>query len=80
MAKIQIISKIHTPFEDFFSIMEQFDAFLAHTIDSSLGLRCTLFDYQHTDILRSLICVYLRGGSCLEDISTHLIKHFIKIS
>ena len=26
MAKIQIISKKHTPFEDFFSIMEQFDA------------------------------------------------------
>ena len=78
MAKIQIISKKHTPFEDFFSIMEQFDAFLAQTIDSTLGLRCTLFDYQHSEILRSLICVYLCGGSCLEDISTHLIKHFIK--
>ncbi len=80
MAKIQIKSKKHTPFGDFFSIMEQFDAFLAQTIDSTLGLRCTLFDYQHSEILRSLICVYLCGGSCLEDISTHLIKHFIKIS
>lgn len=28
-AKIQIKSKKHTPFGDFFSIMEQFDAFLA---------------------------------------------------
>ena len=35
-AKIQIKSKKHTPFGDFFSIMEQFDAFLAQTIDSTL--------------------------------------------
>ena len=80
MAKIQIKSKKHTPFGDFFSIMEQFDAFLAQTIDSTLGLRCTMFGYQYSEILRSLMCVYLCGGSCLEDISTHLIKRFIKIS
>ena len=73
-AKIQIKSKKHTPFGDFFSIMEQFDAFLAQTIDSTLGLRCTLFGYQYSEILRALMCVYLCGGSCLEDISTHLIK------
>ena len=47
MAKIQIISKKHTPFEDFFSIMEQFDAFLAQTIDSRseerrVGKECRL--------------------------------------
>ena len=79
-AKIQIKSEKLTPFGGIFSIMKQFDAFLAQTIDSTLGLRCTLFDYKHSEILRSLICVYLCGGSCLEDISTHLIKHFIKIS
>ena len=27
---------------DFFSIMEQFDALLAQTIESTLGLRCTM--------------------------------------
>ena len=80
MAKIQIKSEKLTPFGGIFSSRKQFDAFLAQTIDSTLGLRCTLFDYQHSEILRSLICVYLCGGSCLEDISTHLIKHFIKIS
>ena len=80
MAKVQIKSEKLTPFGGIFSIMKQFDAFLAQTIDSILGLRCTLFDYQHSEILRSLICVYLCGGSCLEDISTHLIKYFIKIS
>ena len=42
--------------------MEQFDALLAQTIDSSLGLRCTMFGYQYSEILRSLMCVYLCGG------------------
>ena len=42
MAKVQIKSEKPTPFGGFFSIMEQFDALLAQTIDSSLGLRCTM--------------------------------------
>ena len=40
MAKIQIKSEKLTPFGGIFSIMEQFDALLAQTIDSTLGLRC----------------------------------------
>ena len=62
MAKIQIKSEKLTPFGGFFSIMEQFDALLAQAIDSSLGLRFTMFGYQYSEILRSLICVYLCGG------------------
>ena len=71
MAKIQIKSEKLTPFGGFFSIMEQFDALLAQTIDSTLGLRCTLFGYQYSEILRSLMCVYLCGvrGSCVYDVS-----------
>ena len=42
--------------------MEQFEVPLAQTIDSSLGLRCTMFGYQYSEILRSLMCVYLCGG------------------
>ena len=76
MAKIQIKSEKLTPFGGFFSIMEQFDALLAQTIDSTLGLRCTMFGYQYSEILRSLMCVYLCGGSCIEDVTTHLMKHF----
>ena len=75
MTKVQIKSEKLTPFGGVFSIMEQFDALLAQTIDSTLGLRCTLFGYQYSEILRSLMCVYLCGGSCVEDISTHLMKH-----
>ena len=61
MAKIQIKSEILTPF-GVFSIMEQFDALLVQTIDATLGLRCTLFGYQYSEILCSLMCVYLCGG------------------
>ena len=75
MAKVQIKSEKLTPFGGIFSVMEQFDALLAQTIDSSLGLRCTMFGYQYSEILRSLMCVYLCGGSCVEDVTTHLMKH-----
>ena len=40
--KIQIKSEKLTPFGGIFSIMEQFDVLLAQTIDSTLGLRCTI--------------------------------------
>ena len=56
MAKIQIKSEKLTPFGGIFSIMEQFDALLAQTIDSTLGLRCPMFGYQYSEILRSLMC------------------------
>ncbi len=51
MAKVQIKSEKLTPFWGIFSIMEQFDALLAQTIDSTLGLRCTMFGYQYSEIL-----------------------------
>ena len=75
MTKVQIKSEKLTPFGGIFSIMELFDALLAQIIDSTFGLRCTLFAYQYSEILRSLMCVYLCGGSCIEDITTHLMKH-----
>ena len=53
MAKIQKKSEKLTPFGGFFSIMEQFDTLLVQTIDSTLGLRCTLFGYQY--IVRSYV-------------------------
>ena len=58
MAKIQIKSEQLTPFGGIFSIMEQFDALLAQTIDSSLGLRCTMFGYP----LFSSSSLFLRNG------------------
>ena len=75
MAKVQIKSEQITPFGGIFSIMEQFDALLSKVIDSTLGERCQSFGYSYSEILRSLMCVFFCGGSCIEDISTHLMHH-----
>ncbi len=75
MAKIQIKSEKLTPFGGFFRVMEQFDSTLSSVIDSTLGLRCRLFGYQYSEIIRSLMSIYFCGGSCIEDITTHLMNH-----
>ena len=31
-------------------------------------MRCKWYGYQYSEILRSLMCVYLCGGSCSEEI------------
>ena len=66
MAKIQIKSKKLTSFGGIIPIMEKFDRMLCHTIDSTLGLRSKVYGYQYSEIIRSLMCVYFCGGSCVE--------------
>ena len=75
MAKIQIKSEKLTPFGGIFSIMEQFDSTLSSVIDSILGLRCKSFGYRYSEIIRSLMSIYFCGGSCIEDVTTHLMNH-----
>ena len=75
MAKVQIKIDSITPLGGIFSIMEQFDALLSDVIDSTLGLRSRTYGYQYSEIIRSLMCVFFCGGSCIEDISTHLMPH-----
>ena len=75
MAKIQIKSEKLTPFGGIFSIMEQFDSTVSSVIDSTLGLRCRLFGYQYSEIIRSHMSFYFCGGSCIEDVTTHLMNH-----
>ena len=75
MAKIQIKSERLTPFGGLFSIMEKFDSTLSSVIDSTLGLRCRSFGYQYSEIIRSLMSIYFCGGSCIEDVTTHLMNH-----
>lgn len=55
--------------------MEQFDTLLSNVIDSTLGLRTITCGYQYSEIFRSLMCVFFCGGSCIEDVSTHLMSH-----
>ena len=64
-----------TPFGGIFSIMEQFDSKLSSVIDSTLGIRSSTFGYQYSEIIRSLMSVYFCGGSCIEDVTTHLMSH-----
>ena len=75
MAKVAIKSEKLSPFGGIFSIMEQFDSRLSSVIDSTLGMRCRLFGYQYSEIIRSLMSVYFCGGSCIEDVTTHLMSH-----
>ncbi len=71
MAKIQIKSEKLTPFGGIFSIMEKFDSMLSPVIDSTLGQRCSsIFGYQFSEIVRSLMSVYFCGGSCVEDVTS----------
>ena len=65
-----------TPFGGIFSIMEKFDSMLSPVIDSTLGQRCrSIIGYQFSEIVRSLMSVYFCGGSCIEDVTTHLMYH-----
>ena len=74
MAKIQINSEKLTSFGGLFPIMEKFDSMLSRTIDSTLGLRSKVYDYQYSEIIRSLMCIYFCGGSYVEDATSHLIE------
>lgn len=74
MAKIQIKNEKITPFGGIFPIMDYFDRKLGSTIDSALGLRCKFFGYEYREIIRSLMCIYFCGGSCIEDLSNHLFR------
>lgn len=74
MAEVQIESDKIIHFGGIFSIMEQFDALLSNVIDSTLGLRSRIIGYQYSEIFRSPVCGYCCGGSCIEDVSTYLIR------
>ena len=76
MAKVQIKSEKLTPFGGIFSIMEQFDSMLSPIIDRALGQRCSsVIGYQFSEVVRSLMSVYFCGGSCVEDVTSHLMRH-----
>jgi CRISPR/Cas system endoribonuclease Cas6 (RAMP superfamily) len=75
MAKVSIKSDKLTPFGGIFSIMEQFDSMLSSVINSTLGLRCSLYGYQYSEIISSLMSVYFCGGSCIEDVTAHLMNY-----
>ena len=65
MAKVIIKSERITPFGGIFPVREQFSRFVGPVIDKVLGLRCTSYGYQYSEIVGSLSSVYFCGGSGL---------------
>lgn len=53
--------------EEYFWVMKKFDSTLSSIIDSTLGLRCRSFGYQYSEIICSLMSIYIRGDSYIED-------------
>ena len=76
MAKVSIKSEKITPFEGIFHVREHFSRFVGPVIDKVLGLQCTSFGYQYSEIVFFLSSVYFCGGDCVEDVTTHLMPHF----
>jgi hypothetical protein len=50
---------------------------LSKLIDTELGMRVQTIGYQYSEIIRNLANVFISGGDCIEDVSTHL-KHHLK--
>ena len=75
MAKVNIKFGKITPFGGFFHVRRLFSRYMGPVIDNVLGLRCTSFGYQYSEIFGSLSSVYLCGGDCVEDVTSHLIPH-----
>ena len=54
MAKVQIKSEKITPFGGILLVREQFSRFVGPVIDNELGLRCSSYGYQSSEIAGSL--------------------------
>jgi hypothetical protein len=75
MAKVSIKSEKITPFGGIFHVREFFSRYVGSVIDEVLGLRCTSYGYQYSEIAGSLSSVYFCGGDCVEDVTSHLMPH-----
>ena len=75
MAKVNIKSEKITSFGGIFHVREQFSRYVGPVIDKVLGLRCTSYGYQYSEIVGSLSSVYFCGGGCVEDVTSHLMPH-----
>ena len=75
MAKVSIKSEKITPFGGLFHVRELFSRYVGPVINKVLGLRCTSYGYQYSEIAGSLSSVYFCGGDCVEDVTSHLMPH-----
>ena len=76
MAKVQIKSENSHLLEEFFQSWSNLTPCFSPIIDQTLGQRCrSIIGYQYSEIIRSLMSVYFCGGSCVEDVTSHLMRH-----
>lgn len=67
MVKLAIKSDKIMPFGGIFSVIREFSS-IERLIDSELGHRVKYVGYQYSEIMRTMMCNYLCGGDCMEDI------------
>ncbi len=74
--KIQKLSGSVSPFAGISFAHELFNqSGLSKLIDTEWGMRVQTSAYQYSEIIRNLSNVFISGGDCIEDISTHLKNH-----
>jgi len=74
--KIQKLNGSVSPFAGISFVNELFNqSGLSKLIDTELGMRVKTVGYQYSEIIRNLSNVFISGGDCIEDISTHLKNH-----
>ncbi len=78
--KAQRISSNVSPFPGFFFVNESFNKpGLSQLIDNNLGQRVKTVGFSYSEMIRNFMNVFCSGGSCAEDIQTHLRKHLKSI-
>ncbi len=78
--KVQQISSNVSPFAGISFVNQSFNkSGLSQLIDNELGQRVKSFGFSYSEIIRNLTNVFCSGGSCAEDIQTHLGKHLKSI-
>ena len=78
--KVQKLSDSVSPFAGISFVNALFNqSGLSKLIDTELGMRVQTTGYQYSEIIRNLSNVFISGGDCIEDISTHLKDHLTTI-
>lgn len=70
--KVIIKKEKVSPFGGLFYIMDEFNRFLAASIDIALGQRGKGRGYRYSEIFMAIFCLYFSGGDCIEDITNYL--------
>ncbi len=78
--KLQKISSDVSPFSGISFVNNEFNNVgIYQLIDKELGTRVEIVGFSFSDIIRNFTNAFFSGGSCAEDIQTHLRKHLTSI-